>query len=131
MKDLIQNIVVASAYIGIMMYYDWKARKRNTTQSEVYKKVFEESITLLGDKQIRYLRRSHFLQICDWGYARRNHGDLLGLAFLLPMGVMESENPIDLVRYFTDDEMEAVRHGYFILKEDKRTRALCNEFIVK
>lgn len=94
----------------------------------IYKRVFDETLELMADRHIRLTKRMYFLNVCDWAYARRTHRNLLGLAYILPSNVMEATEPIDVERYFTDDEVEPIREGLEIWRKDKRTAALCDEF---
>ncbi len=82
-RDIISQIVVASFYIATLLFYNWRDRKRLRVEREIYTSTFEKAMDLLGDSHIRVTRRMHFLNTCDWAYARGTHQNLLGLSFFI------------------------------------------------
>lgn len=127
-KDILSQIIVTIFYIATLLIYNWWDRKRMRVERQIYTSAFEKAMDLLGDSHIRVTRRMHFLNTCDWAYARGTHQNLLGLSFLLPSNILESPDPIDIVKYYTDDEVEAIVKGLEIFKKDKRTADIVQHF---
>lgn len=126
--ELIINLLTALSYAAILVYYTFKHRKYLLAEREIYTSVFEKAMDTLGDSHIRVTQRMHFLNTCDWAYARGTHQNLLGLSFLLPSNILESPDPIDIVKYYTDDEVEAIVKGIEVFKKDKRTSDIVQHF---
>lgn len=129
--ELIQQIAIVLVYITIQVYYSLVYRKWLRRDREIYKRVFEGTLETFAHRYVRNLQRTQMLQVFDWAYARRTHGDLLGLAYILPGEVMESEEPIDITKYFTDEEAEAIIEGLEVFSKDKRTAKFCDHFVVR
>lgn len=131
MNPVIINLIAVILFIGTSVFFSYIDGRARRKEREAYIKVFEETIQLLADRNTRSVQRVQMLHAMDWRYARRTHGNLLGLSFILPGEVMESANPIDVTKYFTDDEAEAIIEGLEIFEKDQRTKHLCKNFVVK
>lgn len=136
--ELLMQIITAVLYIAVSVYFSHKHRQllrkeRLLLQKEreTYAQVFTNTMDLFSERYVRHVQRTQVLHVSDWAYARRTHGELMGLAYILPGVVMESAEPIDITKYFTDDEAEAVISGLEVFRKDKRTAHLCDHFVYR
>lgn len=127
---LIGNLVLGIIYSAIHVYKDYKLQKRLKKERETYSKIYQDSLDTLIERYVRQEQRIFILHLFDWVNARST-GQLLGLPFLLPTKVLESSEPIDVTKYFTDEESDAIRNSMHILKSDKRTAHLSQHFLIK
>lgn len=74
--------------------------------------------------------RSYLLNIIDFNHAQATGSRMKGLAYILPQDVLSGEEPIDVAKYFTDEEADIVVRGlkHYMSGDDNRTKSVAKIF---
>lgn len=123
----LQDIFIMAIFTGIVVWYSRISTSAALRSLRSSAEVHENFKDALKSEHFRSTRQ-HFLFVCDHIQATRLQRPMLGLAFLVPQDVLNNPAPIDVSRYYTSEEIEAIRTGIEIFALDKRTEDIRHQF---